>query len=559
MTTVSSSPVKSIPYFFYQSALRQPHQIALGYVDGPTLTYQEVLQGAYTVSEFLLSHGIGNDRQVAILAPNSPQWGITYLGILMAGATVVPILNDFTETEITNILLHSEASAIFVSSSMQSKLQASKLTDINRIIRIEEFFEENSYNPSLTTIPFDQEILESRLKAIPEDRLAAIIYTSGTTGFSKGVMLTHKNIVSNILSTYAIQDIGPGDCLLSILPLAHTYECTLGFLMPLFYGASVYYLSAVPSPSVLLDALSKVRPTMMLSVPLVIEKIYKNRIAARFESGLMKLLYRIPPTRKLFNRIAGKKLMQSFGGRIRFFGIGGALLDEEAERFLWEARFPYQIGYGLTETSPLAAGTPGRPRKFRSTGYALPGQEIRLLDVNPLTGEGEIAIRGDNVMKGYYKNEEITRSVLSPDGWFRTGDLASMDESGCLFFKGRKKNVIIGANGKNIYPEEIEAVVNRHHLVLESVVFEQRGKLIARVYLDYQKLEEWYHHLRADAHHLHTDIKHRIRSALTDIQNFVNHQMNSYSRIAAVIEQPDPFEKTPTQKIRKFKYTEYSS
>ncbi len=413
---------------------------------------------------------------------------------------------------------------------------------------------EHADNPVSVFSSGDENRLMSALRSISEDQVAAIIYTSGTTGFSKGVMLTHKNLVSNIVSTYVIQPIVPGDRMLSILPLSHTYECTLGFLMPLFYGATVYYLSGVPSPTILLDALGKIKPTLMLSVPLVIEKIFKNRIAPKFSSGLPKTLYAFPPTRKLLHRIAGKKLMESFGGQIHFFGIGGALLDESVERFLWEAGFPYFIGYGLTETSPLVAGTPSRPSKFRSTGYCLPGQEMKLINVDSSTGEGEIVTRGDNVMKGYYKNEELTQSVFTNDGWFRTGDLGFMDKTQRLFFKGRLKNVIIGANGKNIYPEEIEAVVNRHRFVLESIVYEMKGKLIAMVHLDYQKVEEFYNQLRTNARNFQDNMEIQINQILADIQHFVNMQLNVHSHIAVVIEQPVPFEKTPTMKIKKYKY-----
>jgi len=550
----------TIPACIQQSIAIHSGNTALSLVDSDAVTYAELNRRIQNLAMKLKILGLCPGDKIALLAPNGPNWGISYLSILHLGATVVPILNDFSATEITNILKHSEAKALFVSESLKQKIDRSLLPDIFVYINVEDFSVDETLSSLKTpysadrVTPADREALKQIIETINEDDLAAIIYTSGTTGFSKGVMLTHRNIVSNIRSTYQVQSIGPADRMLSILPMPHTYECTLGFLMPLFYGASVYYLSGVPSPTVLLAALDKIRPTMMLSVPLVIEKIYKNRIAPKFSKGLGKVLYAFPPARKLLHRIAGAKLMQSFGGQIHFFGIGGALLDETVERFLWEAKFPYYIGYGLTETSPLVAGTPSRKLKFRSTGYCLPGQEMKLINVDPATGEGEIVTRGDNVMKGYYKNDDLTRSVFTPDGWFRTGDLGYIDPTGRLFFKGHLKNVIIGANGKNIYPEEIEAVVNRHKFVLESIVYEMKGKLVAKVHLDYQKVEEFYNHVRRNTREFQHDLQFQINHILADIQHFVNMQLNDYSHLALVIEQPVPFEKTPTMKIKKFMY-----
>lgn len=550
----------NIPLCIQKSIGEHPDAVALSFVESEAITYSAMQKQIAGLAVTLKYLGIRPGDKVALLASNSPNWGICYLSALYAGATIVPILNDFSSTEITNIIQHSEARALFVSDNLKAKIDRSMLPSVFVYINTEDFSVDEHLS-SVTTGVDEPQVTEADLnelkqgyEAIRGDDLAAIIYTSGTTGFSKGVMLTHKNIISNIQSTYAVQRIKPSDRMLSILPLPHTYECTLGFLMPLFYGASVYYLAGVPSPTVLLAALAKVRPTMMLSVPLVIEKIYKNRIAPNFSKGLGKILYSIPPTRKLLHRIAGAKLMKSFGGQIHFFGIGGALLDQTVERFLWEAGFPYYIGYGLTETSPLVAGTPSRKLKFRSTGYCLPGQEMKLINVDPVTGEGEIVTRGDNVMKGYYKNDDLTRSVFTPDGWFRTGDLGYLDPTNRLYFKGRLKNVIIGANGKNIYPEEIEAVVNRHKFVLESIVYEMKGKLVAKVHLDYQKVEEFYLHLRQNARDIHNDLQFQINHILADIQHFVNTQLNDYSHLALVLEQPVPFEKTPTLKIKKYMY-----
>ena len=368
---------------------------------------------------------------------------------------------------------------------------------------------------------------------VAEDDLASIIYTSGTTGRSKGVMLTHKNISFNALKGKVIQPIDENDRFLSVLPLSHTYENTLGLMLPMLGGACVYYLRKPPTPAVLIPAMAEVKPTVMLTVPLIMEKIYFNKILPSFrEKWILRILYKISFIRKKLNGVAGKKLYKTFGGHLKFFGIGGAKLNKTVEKFLIEAKFPYAIGYGLTETAPLLAGANPTKSVFDSTGPAIEGIELKINNPDKKTGEGEIWARGPNVMKGYYKEPEMTTEVLTPDGWFKTGDLGVFDSNNNLYIKGRLKNMIVGASGENIYPEEIESVINNFRFVVESLVIQQKGKLVAYVHLNMEELEKKYQNLKEDMTRQYEEKKEEL---LLELQEYVNSKVNKFSQINKVV------------------------
>jgi len=323
-------------------------------------------------------------------------------------------------------------------------------------------------------------------------------------------------------------------------------------LLPMRYGASVHYLRKPPVASVLLPALEKVKPTIMLVVPLIIEKVFRGKIYPKFQKSFVtRSLYSFPPTRKILNRIAAGKLYKTFGGQLKFFGIGGAKLDPTVERFLNEGKFPYAIGYGLTETSPLLAGAVGKTVRIGSTGLAMEGVELRLGNADLKTGEGEIQAKGPNVMKGYYKAPELTREVFTEDGWFKTGDKGWFDKDNFLFIRGRIKTMIVGASGENIYPEEIESVINKMRFVLESLVVEKKGKLVAMVHLNMEEIEQNFHSLKAEAHQY---VNEKVEEILQEIQRRANADLNKFSRLQAIWLQPIPFEKTPTKKIKRFLY-----
>jgi len=540
----------TFPSLFYSTLNRCGNSPAYAFVGEEPITFRTAAKMINSVTALLEKAGIGPGDKVAILSANMPNWAITYFGITFMGAVVVPILPDFSPTEIANVLEHSESKAIFVSSGLAGKISEFRSSNLRTYIMIEDFSIIESDNPALE---YNSELSPESEYNVEEDDLASIIYTSGTTGRSKGVMLTHKNISFNALKGRVIQYLDENDRFLSVLPLSHTYENTLGLILPMLSGACVYYLQKPPTPTVLIPALELIRPTAMLTVPLIIEKIYYNKILPTFNNKkILRLIYKIPLIRKALNKVAGKKLMKTFGGEIKFFGIGGAKLNKTVEKFLREASFPYAIGYGLTETSPLLAGANPKKTVYESTGPAIEDIELKINDPDPRTGEGEIWARGANIMKGYYKEPEMTSAVLTSDGWFKTGDLGVLDKRNNLFIKGRLKNMIVGASGENTYPEEIESVINNFRFVVESLVIQQKGKLVALVHLNMEEIEKRYQVFRQD---MSEKLEEKKKELLNELKEYVNSNVNKFSQIYRVELQPVPFQKTATLKIKRFLYT----
>ncbi len=526
---------------------------SFGFVGSKPLTFSEFGNEAERYSNVLKQNGIIKGDKVAILAPNSPQWGIAYFSIVSIGAVVVPLMNDFSSFEIENILSHSEVKTIFVHEKLFDK-NREVLQKLNSVINITDC----SFIIPKQIEGNSQNIVSAQ---ISKDDLAAILYTSGTTGKSKGVMLSHHNLCEQIKMVATLQPVLETDVWLSILPLSHTYECSLGLLTSMMSGSSTYYLEKPPTAAVLLPALKEVKPTMMLTVPMIIEKIFRNKIYPELtKSKLFKTLYSIPFMRKVMHKKAASALYQTFGGRLRFYGIGGAKLDKTVERFLIEGKvFPYAIGYGLTETSPLLAGVNPSMVHLQSTGPAIQGVTLKIHNPDPITGEGEIWAKGDNVMMGYYKEPEITKEVLTDDGWFKTGDIGSVDKNNRYYIKGRLKNVIIGSNGENIYPEDIECVINSFKGVMESIVVEKKGKLVAMVNFNMDEVEKNYEQFKeqfsAKVESLKNDFDGRIEQIKKELVAYVNNRVSSSSKISQVIEVKNEFDKTPTQKIKRYKYT----
>ncbi len=515
---------------------------SVSFVEGTPITYDELAIKINELAAVLFSMGLKKGDKVALFSHNMPNWVIVYFSVVSNGLIIVPVLPDFSSEELENVLLHSESKVLFISDRLRSKIEGLELIMIESIFSVDDL--RQVFGNSKT-------ILKTPDITVNEDDTAAIIYTSGTTGRSKGVVLSHKSLSFIAMQSYTFQPISSSDIFLSLLPLSHTYENSIGMLYPILYGASIYYLEKPPTPAALLPALAKIRPTMMLSVPLVMEKIYKSQIQSKFSgSSFKRIIYKTPFFRILIHRIAGKKLYQSFGGRLKFFGIGGAKLDSRVERFLKEARFPYAIGYGLTETAPLLAGAGVHQTKLQSTGFAVQGVDIKLHNPNK-KGVGEIWVRGPNVMKEYYKNQESTSEVLTVDGWFRTGDYGRFDSQKRLFIKGRIKNTIVGANGENIYPEDIESVINNHQLVVESLVIEEDGFLIAKVIVEIDELEKAYDHLKL----LIEDKKEKHKIWAQHFTKELNEKLNKISQIKRVDIMETPFEKTASQKIKRFLYT----
>lgn len=585
---MSNTDVKTIPELLQRSVNDYADQPALSFVDGAPLSFSDVDFLTRRLGVGLASLGVKPGDHVAILAENMPNWGAAYLTISRIGAVIVPILPDFTSAEVVNILKHAEVQTVFVSEKQFPKLaelqqsgivQAVLLDSLILIPRDIELSKDNAL-PSLAEHAVAAELATGNADDIAEPEIdpsstAAIIYTSGTTGNSKGVMLSHTNIVSNVEASRQIPDIEAGQSMLSLLPLSHTYECTLGFLVPLASGACVYYLGKPPSPSVLMPALQKIRPHLMLSVPLFIEKIFRARVLPQLTgSFVMRMMYRIRPIQKVLHKAAGRKVYALFGGRLHFFGVGGAALAPDVELFLRDAGFPYAIGYGLTETSPLVAGSGPKHTVFKAIGPVLDRVQVRLdMAAGGDSDEGEVQVLGPNVMLGYYKDQEYTREVFTEDGWFRTGDIGYLDSNGVLSIRGRIKNMILGSSGENIYPEQIEAVINEKPYIEESLVTQQDDKLVAMVYLNYEALLEHVAAMRGNIKDWHSEIQDNIKDSseqikagvskfkqdidayLNETRKKVNDELSVFSRIAAVIPRDEPFEKTPTMKIKRYLYT----
>lgn len=543
--------LKTIYELLHTSVEKFSNNIAFSMFGGEDVTYKEVLERVNHVQDLLLDAGLNPGDKVALLSSSMPNWGVSYFAVTTAGMVVVPLMPDFTGEELDSLIEHSEAKALLVSDKLFTKLSKETVSKLNIVIRTK--------NLSIIS----QTVKEHGSKTMPKpEDLAAIIYTSGTTSKPKGVMLTHYNLASNASLCNVLFPIREDDVTLSVLPMSHTYECTLGLLLIFSGGGRMTYLEKPPTPSVLLPALRKVRPTIFLIVPLIIEKVYNSQVKSKFTANkFISTLYGVGFIRRILHRIASKKLMKAFGGRIRFLGIGGSKLHIDTETFLYEGGFPYAIGYGLTETAPMAAGQiPGKCR-LGSTGPAMAGVQIRLDNINPETGHGEVVINSPSVMQGYYKNPEATAEVFTKDGWFRTGDLGELDKDGYLYIKGRLKNMIVGASGENIYPEDIESVLNTYAYVSESIVIEQDGHLVALVHYDSDAIErlknEWMERWeisRDKFKEKEREWEEKMEELKKDIMKYVNSKVNRFSRISEVVEEKDEFVKTPSKKIRRFLY-----
>jgi long-chain acyl-CoA synthetase len=559
--------IRNLAHILKVNATRFGSSIALESVDGTSYNYQELDRSVRFIATMLNSAGTEKGDKVAILSENNPHWGIAYFGILTAGATTVPILPDFRGSEVKSILEHAGAKVLFISGKLISRLDGAVPPVVELVINLDDFQVLDVMNGTITkpsgtpgnlrklSVAADETFPEELFYKAGAEELASIIYTSGTTGRSKGVMLTHNNILSNAKQSRTIHEVVHEDRFLSMLPLAHTYECTFGLVVPLLNGAQVHYIDKPPTASYLTPLLQRIKPTTILTVPLIIEKIFAGKIKpALYGSPVMRMLMKPGITRKVLSRAASKKLQDFFGGALRFYGVGGAPLAPDVEKFLIEGRFPYAIGYGLTETSPLAAGFDPDHAVYRSVGTVLEGVSLKIDNPDPVTGEGEIIIKGPNVMKGYYKDPEKTDEVFNSEGYFRTGDLGYISKKGIVYIRGRLKNMILGPNGENIYPEEIEAVINSEDIVSESLVMQYKGKLVARVHLNIEIMEEQFKHLKENATDFQQQMQEKGDEILDELIIKVNQHVARNSKLQLMILQVQPFEKTPTQKIKRFLY-----
>ena len=509
--------------------------------------WYDTKEGGYTYSSFkakcdslskkLTQYGIGAGDKVAIFSQSMPNWSVAFFSLVPFGRIAIPILPDSSENEVTNIINHSETKVIFVSQRLAGKVSQEIKDRMTLVIDLDTFEVLHSDDEKFTC--------DGKTAVPTPEDIATIIYTSGTTGSAKGVVLSHRNLASNVITCYHSCKRTDKDRWLSILPMAHTLEMTLGMLYPMYCGASVYYLQKPPVASLLMKALKVVRPTTMLTVPLIIEKVYKGSVLPTIKKS-RTLTWMNEHMNGLMCRIIGMKLKATFGGHVTFYGIGGAKLDPEVEEFLLKAKFPYAIGYGLTETSPLLGYAMNGWRTVGSFGYPVYNVQLKLHNVNPETGEGEVVAKGPNVMLGYYKDPQRTKSVFTEDGWFRTSDIAVLDEKGRYHIKGRNSNMILGPSGENIYPEEIESVINNVEGVSESIVVERDGRLVALV----QPTENFIQWDKESEDKFYEKLDKWKASLLKK----VNKNVNKTSQVSSVEVMKEPFEKTATQKIRRFRY-----
>lgn len=557
---------KTLAHLFEDCTSKYPDltvNTMVGWTSGQT--YQELKEKAGRLSILLDSYGVGSGDKVAILSAGHPNWIAAFFSATAFGRVAVPLLPDFSPSVVANVLAHSEAKALFVSAKCYEKLSAETLAALSLVIDIDTLepiagnkMVEKGANSSVTgasaatveaagtSAKAEAAASAAETSAAAPDDLAVLIYTSGTTGNAKGVMLTHRNFIATLRTCYTVFVIGPEDSMLSALPLAHAYELSLGLLYPFSAGTCVYYLPKAPSPAVLTHALKVVRPTAMLVVPLIIEKVYRGAVLPRIRnSKALSLLDRI--CHPLLCRLVGKGMVRSFGGRIKFVGIGGAKLDVTVEQFLKTARFPYVIGYGLTECCPLLSIAFGnRVPKAGSIGLPVHGVSMRLDNVNPATGEGEIVATGENIMKGYYKDPEKTASVFTADGWFRTGDLGAVDKKGNYYIKGRLGNMIVGPSGENIYPEDIEKVIMELPQVEECIVLSRQGRLVALVKMHEEAIDI--------AHRDKPSVMEEVEKLRAQMLGYINSRVNASSRLSTLQFMTEPFDKTATLKIRRFVY-----
>ncbi len=551
----------TLDLFFEKVLEKYPNNDALSLVGEKPFTFSEFGEKVQELQATLKALGIRKGDKIVILGNSTPNWAIAFIATMAMGAVAVPVLEGFPESDIEHIIRHSDAEGIFISNSLHSSLNL-ELENMKVVIKLDDFLvlDNDSQDKNIwkTIIDFPDKVIQAigkELSAAPkydinEEDIAEILYTSGTTGHSKGVILTHKNLVSNIFEgPDLLKVITETSVVLSILPMAHAFGSTSSFLSIIYCGASVVFMEKKPSPKVLLETMQLVKPTIFGSVPLVFEKIYQKRVVPTIaKNRLFTLLSKNKSSKRFMNKIIGKKIKKLFGGRLDCVIIGGASFSPEVETFLIEGKIPYCCGYGLSECAPLVTFSSMETQKMGSPGHVVTDVEIKIMDADPISGIGEICIKGPNIMKGYYKNEEATEKAFTEDGWFISGDKGYIDKDGFLFITGRSKNVIIGPSGENIYPEVIEAKLIESIFVEEVIVYKSENHLIARILPDYAYIESL-KNINSES-----KIASNVVEILENVKRETNKMLPSFSQINKVVEQTSPFMTTPTNKIKRVEY-----
>jgi long-chain acyl-CoA synthetase len=524
---------------------------ALSDYGGSRFTYREVGEKILNIHALFRKSGICKGDKVALYGKNSSNWCVIYLSTVTYGAVIVPILPDFKPEDVHHIVTHSDSVLLFAEDSLFGGLDPKAMPHIRKILSIQDLsslYERGNSPAEKNTSESETGSPESITPAMINfgtsdgEDLAVISYTSGTTGFSKGVVIQHKSLLGNILYAHRNMPLNPKDKILSFLPLAHTYGCAFEFLFPFTLGCDITFLTKTPSPKIIMQAFQEIRPALILSVPLVIEKIYKSQLIPALRKPAVKILSNIPLLDQLIYTKIRKKMVDVFGGNFRELVIGGAPFNNQAERFFRRINFPFTVGYGMTECGPLISYASWKTTRLGASGRVVDELEIRIDSPDPGKIAGEILVRGNHVMLGYYKNEEATRTVLEKDGWLHTGDLGVIDSQGNIYIKGRNKSMILGPSGKNIYPEEIESILNNRFLVMESLVIERDHLLTAVIYPD------------ADAMEKAGVTKEKLPEIFKGYLHDLNHRLPKYMFVTGFEITESEFEKTPKRSIKRFLY-----
>ena len=529
------------------------------YGKGKTFTFGDVATEIARIHLLFHECQVRRGDKIALIGKDSSRWCIAYMAVVTYGAIIVPILQDFNPNDVHHIINHSESVFLFVSDRIWDSLEEDKIEEVRGVFSLSDYrclHQRDGENIQKLMKSLDEKMTEKypdgftqediKYAELDNDKVVEINYTSGTTGFSKGVMLTGNNLAGNVAYARTLDLLFRGERELCFLPLAHAYSCAFNLLVPMAFGVHVYLLGKVPSPKILLKAFEEVKPNLILMVPLILEKIYKKMILPQLNKRTLKLALNIPLLDSRIYAEIRKHLVDALGGRFREVIVGGAAMNQEVTDFLYKIKFPFTIGYGMTECGPLISYDHNNEYVPGSCGQILKGiMKVRIDSEDPYNKVGEIQVSGENVMKGYYKNDEATQNVFTEDGWLRTGDLGTIDHDNRIFIRGRSKTMILGASGQNIYPEEIESKLNNLPFVMESLVVEKNGKLIGMVYPDYDTVDS-------------TGISHTDLPVIME-QNRIelNKLLAPYETISEIQLYPTEFEKTPKKSIKRYLYSNY--
>lgn len=541
-------------YYIEHSIKTHWNHHALSDYKGVTHTYKDVARKIAKLHLLFENGGIQKGDKIALCSRNMSNWGIAFLATLSYGAVAIPILHEFKPDNIHHIVNHSGARLLFIGETVWEDLDPSNMPGLDAILKMEDYTIIHSASDALTNArtslnelfgkKYPNRFTVDDVHYEPDrlENLAMINYTSGTTSASKGVMLSYRSMWSNL--KYAIDQMGytPGERLVSILTMAHMYGLAFELLYPFASGTHVYFISRTPSPKIIGEVFAEVRPNLIVAVPLIIEKIIKHRVLPKLEKLHIKLFLKIPGINNRIRESIKRKIVDAFGGRFKLIAIGGAALNHEVENFLHSVKFPYTVGYGMTECGPAISYDDWHTFRQGSCGKAVDRMEIQINSSDPQNIVGEIMVKGDNMMDGYYQNPQATAAAIDEDGWLHTGDLGIIDRSGYLFIKGRSKNMILGASGQNIYPEEIEDRLNALPYVAESLIIEQDGKLNALVFPDYDQVKK------------DKTTEENLRKIMEENRKQLNHVLPAYSQVARLKIRETEFEKTPKRSIKRYLY-----